>query len=53
VNANARVEGLQDALAVLLVLSASALIAARRIPDEPVGAPTPGPGADRPPKMAA
>lgn len=53
VNANARVEGLQDALGVLLVIAALALLAARRIPSKPVGAPNPGSGADQPPEMAA
>jgi EmrB/QacA subfamily drug resistance transporter len=43
-NAQARVEGLRDALAVLLLIATGALFAARRIPAEPVGAP--GPGAD-------
>jgi EmrB/QacA subfamily drug resistance transporter len=37
INASARVAGLRDALAVLLLISAAALVAARRIPDEPVG----------------
>jgi MFS transporter len=41
VNAHARVEGLRNALAVLLLIAAGALIAARRIPKEPVGAPSP------------
>jgi hypothetical protein len=51
VNAQARVEGLRDALAVLLLVAAGALFAARRIPKEPVGAP--GPVADKPPDTAS
>jgi EmrB/QacA subfamily drug resistance transporter len=46
VNAQARVDGLRDALAVLLLVAVGALFAARRIPKEPVGAP--GPVADKP-----
>jgi hypothetical protein len=38
-NRNARVEGLQDALAVLALVAAVALFAARRIPAVPVAAP--------------
>jgi hypothetical protein len=41
VNAQARVEGLRHALAVLLLIAAGALFAARRIPKEPVGASRP------------
>jgi MFS family permease len=37
VNAQARVEGLRDALALLLLFAAGALFAARRIPEDPVG----------------
>jgi Na+/melibiose symporter-like transporter len=50
VNATARVEGLRDALAVLLLIAAGALVAARRIPDEPVGGAPPSVAAGAPPE---
>jgi MFS family permease len=54
INATARVAGLRDALAVLLLISAGALVAARRIPDEPVGGGAPPPVvADVPPDRAS